>query len=275
MAGRVQVPLNFRWADPELAYALEDSGARILFCDRDPGALADLVERVIRLDPDEYETLLADSTPTDFDDACRRRTRSRRALLHRRHDRCEQGRDAHAPQPDRQRLEHPGDATHDLRRPLPHHGADVPCRRIGQRAPVDLRRRDAGHHAGIRPRHDARPGRAGTDHPDARGPDDGRSECRGTTRPAPRRVEFHRLRPRRLADRDGGRPARHAGIPRHPVHPPVRRDRDVPDRQRPRRRGGAARHRPREVRRPASDGVRGRDPWTRRSSPATSANLAR
>ena len=50
MAGRVQVPLNFRWAEPELAYALEDSGARMLFCDRDPGALATHVERVVRID---------------------------------------------------------------------------------------------------------------------------------------------------------------------------------------------------------------------------------
>jgi long-chain acyl-CoA synthetase len=68
MSGRVQVPLNFRWAEPELAYALEDSGSRILFCDRDPGPLADLVERVVRLDLDEYEQLLAGSETVDFDD---------------------------------------------------------------------------------------------------------------------------------------------------------------------------------------------------------------
>lgn len=68
MAGRVQVPLNFRWADPELAYALQDSGARILFCDRDPGPLGDLVERVVRTDTDEYERLLAAHDPVDFDE---------------------------------------------------------------------------------------------------------------------------------------------------------------------------------------------------------------
>ena len=50
MAGRVVMPLNFRWADPEIAYAIEDSGARVLFCDRDPGELADLVDTVVRLD---------------------------------------------------------------------------------------------------------------------------------------------------------------------------------------------------------------------------------
>ncbi|MEO6570641.1 MAG: AMP-binding protein, partial [Ilumatobacteraceae bacterium] len=68
MAGRVQVPLNFRWADPELAYALDDAGARILFCDRDPGELARHVERVVRLDTDEYDDLLAAADPLVFDD---------------------------------------------------------------------------------------------------------------------------------------------------------------------------------------------------------------
>lgn len=68
MAGRVQVPLNFRWAERELAYALEDSGARVLCCDRDPGALAELVERVIRLDLGEYDELLDGADAVDFDD---------------------------------------------------------------------------------------------------------------------------------------------------------------------------------------------------------------
>jgi long-chain acyl-CoA synthetase len=74
MAGRVQVPLNFRWADPELAYALADSGARVLFCDRDPGELADLVDTVVRIDPpsdddgpSEYERLIGAAEPTAFD----------------------------------------------------------------------------------------------------------------------------------------------------------------------------------------------------------------
>src|SRR5262245_61263329 len=56
-AGRVVVPLNTRHAEPELRYALEDSGTRVLITDRDPGALANAVERVISL-PDQYETLL-------------------------------------------------------------------------------------------------------------------------------------------------------------------------------------------------------------------------
>ena len=70
VAGRVQVPLNFRWAEPELAYALADSGARVLFCDRDPGALADLVDRVIRIDLGEYEALLAAGTHVPLSDDC-------------------------------------------------------------------------------------------------------------------------------------------------------------------------------------------------------------
>src|SRR5262244_2310849 len=57
-SGRVVVPLNTRHAEPELRYALEDSGTRVLITDRDPGVLAKTVERVIML-PDEYETLLA------------------------------------------------------------------------------------------------------------------------------------------------------------------------------------------------------------------------
>jgi long-chain acyl-CoA synthetase len=65
--GLVQVPLNFRWADPELAYALSDSGAKVLFIDREPGPLADLVERVVRLDQGSYETLLADADAAFID----------------------------------------------------------------------------------------------------------------------------------------------------------------------------------------------------------------
>ena len=59
-SGRVVVPLNIRHAVPELAYALRDSGAKILLIDRDPGQLAALVDHVIPLD-DGYEALLAKS----------------------------------------------------------------------------------------------------------------------------------------------------------------------------------------------------------------------
>ena len=45
----VIVPLNTRHAEPELRYALEDSGTRVLLTDRDPGGLADVVEKVISI----------------------------------------------------------------------------------------------------------------------------------------------------------------------------------------------------------------------------------
>jgi long-chain acyl-CoA synthetase len=57
-SGRVVVPLNTRHAEPELRYALEDAGTRLLITDRDPGALAKSVEQVISV-PDDYERLLA------------------------------------------------------------------------------------------------------------------------------------------------------------------------------------------------------------------------
>ncbi|MCP3856009.1 MAG: AMP-binding protein [Actinomycetia bacterium] len=59
-SGRVIVPLNTRWAEPELQYALDDGGATTLIIDREPGTHADSVDRVISL-TDEYETMLADA----------------------------------------------------------------------------------------------------------------------------------------------------------------------------------------------------------------------
>ncbi len=58
-AGRAIVPHNTRWAEPELLYATTDAAATVLICDRDPGGLVDVVDRVIRLDTGEYEELLA------------------------------------------------------------------------------------------------------------------------------------------------------------------------------------------------------------------------
>lgn len=64
-AGLVVVPLNTRHAEPELRYALEDSGTRVLITDRDPGGLADIVERVIHI-PDTYEALLAEASEMEL-----------------------------------------------------------------------------------------------------------------------------------------------------------------------------------------------------------------
>ena len=66
-AGRAIVPHNTRWAEPELAYATADAGARVLISDRDPGELGDLAERVIRLDTGEYDALLADAPEMEPD----------------------------------------------------------------------------------------------------------------------------------------------------------------------------------------------------------------
>ena len=61
--GLVVVPLNTRHAMPELVYALEDSGAKILITDRDDiGELAGVVDHVLSI-PDGYEDLLAAATP--------------------------------------------------------------------------------------------------------------------------------------------------------------------------------------------------------------------
>jgi len=56
-AGFVIVPLNTRHAEPELKYAIEDAGAKILLSDREPGALRELVDTVVMI-PDEYDELL-------------------------------------------------------------------------------------------------------------------------------------------------------------------------------------------------------------------------
>ncbi|MGQ0804137.1 MAG: class I adenylate-forming enzyme family protein [Actinomycetota bacterium] len=53
----VIVPLNTRHAEPELQYALADSEARVLITDRDPGALAEMVEHVVSI-PDGYAQLV-------------------------------------------------------------------------------------------------------------------------------------------------------------------------------------------------------------------------
>lgn len=58
-ADRVIVPHNTRWAEPELLSSTTDAGAKVLFCDRDPGGLAEVVDCVIRLDTGEYDELLA------------------------------------------------------------------------------------------------------------------------------------------------------------------------------------------------------------------------
>jgi long-chain acyl-CoA synthetase len=66
-AGLAIVPLNPRHAPAELGYALEDSGARMLFAGAGIDAPLDGLERVIDLG-DGYEELLAEASPADFPD---------------------------------------------------------------------------------------------------------------------------------------------------------------------------------------------------------------
>jgi long-chain acyl-CoA synthetase len=63
-AGLVIVPINARHAVPEIRYALQDAGVRVLFADRPMEAIADLDVRVVGMG-DEYEALLgaADDVP--------------------------------------------------------------------------------------------------------------------------------------------------------------------------------------------------------------------
>src|SRR3954454_5849043 len=67
-AGMVVVPLNQRHSDAELRYALEDSGAKVLFAGRPVAALPDCVSTVVDMG-DGYEALLEGAPPADFADA--------------------------------------------------------------------------------------------------------------------------------------------------------------------------------------------------------------
>lgn len=60
-AGFALVPLNTRHTEAELAYALRDSGARVLITDREPGGLAGIVEHVVAI-PEAYEAALSGAT---------------------------------------------------------------------------------------------------------------------------------------------------------------------------------------------------------------------
>ena len=66
-AGMVLVPLNQRHTEAELAYALEDSGSRVLFAASGIDVPAGVVEHVIDLE-DGYEALLAAAPATQFPD---------------------------------------------------------------------------------------------------------------------------------------------------------------------------------------------------------------
>jgi len=64
-AGMVLVPLNHRHSDAELRYALEDSGAKLLFAGRAAPDLPWCVRTVVAMGED-YEALLAGAAPAEF-----------------------------------------------------------------------------------------------------------------------------------------------------------------------------------------------------------------
>ncbi len=66
-AGLVIVPINARHTVPEIRYALQDAGVRVLFADRAVAGLEDLGVRVIAMD-EEYEALLAAAEPVPWTD---------------------------------------------------------------------------------------------------------------------------------------------------------------------------------------------------------------
>ena len=167
--GAVMVPINTRLAAPEIEYILEDSGSVALFID---GTMAHHLTALDGKMPSVREVIWLDDISGARGHAalrgphrlragrgCRRgRRRPRRPVLHRRHDRTVEGRDADAHQPRGERPER--GRRHGLRRRHRLHPfrRDVPSRRRR----LDLRR-DAGRRP-PRLRAALRAGRGAADH---------------------------------------------------------------------------------------------------------------
>src|SRR5262249_22999298 len=144
-AGAVVVPLNTRWSEAELTYALNDSGATCLFLDdaflKHAAALLGQVaslRRIVYLGEQSTALPRRLRRPDPWHRPARR-CRMRRGrhgghLLHRRHDRIFQRGHAVAPQPvgERDGVAGRGRTATAVRRPAC--GPDVPsCRRRGDR----------------------------------------------------------------------------------------------------------------------------------------------
>ena len=263
--GMVLVPLNQRHTDAELRYALEDSGAKVLFA----GAARRRPRRLRRARRSTSATATRRCSP-----APRRPTspthvargRPRRALLHGRHDRRVEGRDAHPPQPRRQRVPLPGlpgrsrpDTCWLIVAPLFHAAGSIAVLATVWNARPPRRAARASTRRG------ARPDRARAASPP-------RSSCRRCSR---RMTDEQLARPRdvSLAARcigHGGSPIAtetlrraHAGVPGRRAAAHLRRDRDRADRH------AAARHEERcsTARRRARAGSRRSASRSRSSAP--------
>ncbi len=230
-AGMVLVPLNQRHTDGELRYALDDAGATVLFAGRPVADLPPCVRHVIDLD-DAYEALLAvgaDQAGRGRVAAGRRRRRARRPLLHRRHDRGVEGRDAVARQPRRQRLPPPGGVPLRGRDPLADRRPAVPRRRVDRRAGDGVARRPSRRAADVRSRRRRRPHRLGAGHGHAARAHDAGGDERRAARPTARRLDAAADRPRRLADRHRDVAPGARGLPGRRADAHLRRHRDVAD----------------------------------------------
>ena len=201
-AGFVIVPLNTRLAAAELQYLLEDSGARVLLTDRDPGALSGLVEHTIRIG-ESYESLLARSEPavlgsdvTENDLAGLFYTGGTTGRAKRR--------DAHSPQHHGQHVPQHDVACAAVPRDVLAHGAPLPRRGLCFRAPVYLATRHSSAAADVRCGTGARSHRPARRHRHDGRADDARCSRGGAaaTPAADRYGPGHRTR--RLADRDAG-----------------------------------------------------------------------
>ena len=271
--GYVLVPLNQRHTVAELRYALADSGTRVLFLHGDGAPFADVVEHVIDLDH-AYEQLLDFRAAGGLPDR-RVRERSGRVVLHRRHDGRRQGRDADAPQPDRQHLPLPDLLCVRRRHAVAGRGTDVPCRRVGRRARHRVARSVAGGSGRLRPGGDARPDRARAGDGDARRTDDVGGDQRGAAGASARRVVAGDGQPRRIARRHRDPAAGARCLPRRPTAASLRGDRDGADRDRAAARGADPRHAAGTIVRTAGGRRRDRRDRRRRRGAARAERSAR
>src|SRR3954453_17346898 len=239
-AGMVLVPLNHRHTDAELRYALEDSGTKALFAGRPVADVPPCVEHVVEIgEPDEARPPAGVGSVRGTGRAVRgaarrglaarlpgrgRGDRPRGPLLHRRDDRDGEGRDAHAPQPRRQRDAHADVLAVLARDRLARRGAAVPPGRLDRRAVDGVERRAPRDPAAVRPGRRPRPRRARARDRDPGRPEHARGDERGAARAPARRLLAAAPELRRRAERDRDAAPRPRGLPWRDAAASVRRD---------------------------------------------------
>ena len=160
-----------------------------------------------------------------------RRECAGRAVLHRRHDRRAQGRDAQPPQPGRQRVPQDRRLLARRRRRVPRRAGDVPRRRRRAARRLDLARGDDGDGAGVRPGTLPRRDRAATRSRVFMPVPTMLAALIAAQRASPRDVVVAaHARPRRLADRQRGDRGGARDVSRRRDRAVLRRHRDRFDR---------------------------------------------